>query len=324
MIVSLGKVIEASKSDAILGIDDRNKIIDFVERAVELARFKSNYNPDLAVMDICSDACGIVTLPTVVGTVLQVNVGGYPTVFRNEWYEYHINGLGQACGMLCGFTTDMGWSPVLQDLREWSVVAALCEDAIDGNGSLKMIVEGETIDANQNPKEAVTIPVSGPSHRGVEIPLIHTWASTDAVPTYFRKITRVTKPVTRGYVKLIAFPIRQMALSVNLGYYAPNETNPTYRRIKVGALCKWVRVKYRRSSIALVDDTDIVPLGAYQATLDLIKSIRLSDSNNVDLAEVYLQRAVRLLNEVQSSESGATYSPIQVDPSFSVGTIDFR
>lgn len=324
MIVTLSQVIAGSKSDAILGISDRTLIIDYIRRALDLAVYKGNLDPTLGKMDVCADECGVVTLPSFVGTVLQVNVGGHPTAFRSYWYEFHVNGFGNRCGPMCGYSDDLMWSPVFQDLREWSVVAALCEDAIDGNGSLKMIVEGEMMDAAGNPKDAYTIPVSGPSRAGVEIPLVHTWASTDAVPTYFRKITRVTKPVTRGYVKLIAFPIRQMALSVNVGYYAPNETAPRYRRIKVGCSCKWVRIIYRRTELPLVNDYDVLPIASYQAMLDLIKSVRLSDSNNVDVAEIYLQRAVRLMNEIQSVESGHTYTPMQVQPGFSVGTIDYR
>lgn len=324
MVVTLAQVIAGSKSDAILGISDRVKIIDFIQRALEIASYKSTYNPWLATLDVCSDVCQMVTLPSFVGTVLQVNVGGRPTIFRNDWYEWHINGAGSHCGQSCGFSNDLGWSPVFQNLENWSVVGAICEDATDGNGSLKMIVEGETMDSNQNVKQAITIPAVGPSTTGVQIPLVYTWANTDPALTYFKKITRITKPVTRGYVKLIAFPIRQMAHAVTLGYYAPNETNPTYRRIKVGAACKWVRIRYRRATLALVNDWDVVPISSYQAMLDLLKSIRLSDSNNVDASEAYLGKAVRLLNEIQTIESGSTYTPIQIEPGFGVGTIAYR
>lgn len=324
MIVTLGAVISRSKSDAILGISDRATIIDFVNRALELAVYKANYNIWLGTMTICSDECGVVTLPSIVGTILQANVCGWPTIVRSDWYRWHINGFGDHCGASCGFTDDIGWSPVFRDLKEWSMIAAICEDPIDGNGSLKMIVEGETMDAMGQPKQAITIPTTGPSSSGVQIPLLVNWASTDPAMTYFRKITRITKPVTRGYVKLVGFPIRQMAQAVTLGYFGPNETNPYYRRIRVSGPCRAVRIRFRRASIALVDDWDVVPIASYQAMLDLLKSIRLSDSNNPDAAEIYLQRAVRLLNEVQSIESGNTWTPMQVDPSFGVGVIDPR
>lgn len=323
-IVTLGRLLQAAKSDAVIGISDRTQLIDVITRATELAAYKSNYNPSLGVMDICSDPCGCVTFPSIIGTVLQLNAGGYPTVFRSQWYQWHINGFGDKCGVSCGFSTDLGWSPVFQDLKEWSVVCALCEDPIDGNGSLEMIVEGETQDAALNTKEVLTIPATGPSSPGIRIPLLTGVANTPTPLVWFRKITRVTKPITRGYVKLVAFPVRQFAQQVTLGYYAPHETEPNYRRVKVPGGCTWVRVKFRKADIPLVHDYDVVNLGSYQAAIDLIKSIRLSDANNVTLAEVYLNRAVRLLNEVQSAEDGSTYAPMQVSPDFSIGTLDPR
>lgn len=330
MLVTVADVVSGAKNPAILGIDGssgpaRAQLLDYLKRAVELAAFKANYQVWLGTLDVCSNHCGYVTLPYFVGTVLQVNVCGAPTTFRNPWYGFHINGGGnQPAGPGIGYSDDLGYSPTFQDLKEWSMVAAICEDPIDGNGSLKLVVEGETADGNGNPKQAITIPTSGPSMSGVQIPLRINYAMQDPAFTWFRKITRVTKPVTRGYVKLIGFPQRSLATAVTLGYYAPNETNPNYRRIRVGCACSWVRIKYRRASLAMVDDWDLVPLGSYQATLELLKSIRLADSNDVVASEAFLGRAVRLLNEVESTENGHTWSPVQVEPGFGVGTIDYR
>lgn len=324
MRVTLGRAVQGSKSDAILGTNNREKILDTISRAIELAADRANWDVWVDNLDICSDGCGVVTLPSFVDTVLQVNVGGRPTVFRSEWFQFHINGPGsECCGPCCGFSDDLGMSPIFQDLKEWSIVAAICEDATDGNGTLEVIVEGETKDTNLNTKMAITIPTVGPSTAGIKIPLLINVANTPTNPlVYFRKITRVTKPVTRGYVKLIAFPIRQMAQPVTLGYYAPNETTPMYRRIKVACSCKWVRVRYRRADIPFVDDWQVLPIASYQAMLDLLKSIRLSDSNNVDASEAYLAKAVRLLKEIQDRD--ATYTPMQVSPNFGVGCIDYR
>lgn len=325
MLVTVAEAFEGSKNPAILGINDRVRFLDYLKRAVELAAFKANYQVWLGTLDVCSNHCGYVTLPAFVGTVLQVNVCGAPTMFRNPWYGFHVNGAGeQKYGTAIGFSDDLGYSPTFQDLKEWSMIAAICEDHIDGNGTLKMIVEGETMDSMSNPKEAITIPATGPSSSGVQIPLLINWASSDPSFTWFKKITRVTKPVTRGYVKLIGFPQRSLATAVTLGYYAPNETTPNYRRIRVGCACSWTRIKYRRASLAMVNDWDIVPLGSYQATLELLKAVRLGDSNDVQASEAYLARAVRLLNEVESIQNGSTWSPIQVEPGFGVGTIDYR
>lgn len=324
MIVLVGDVIAGAKSDAILGTDDRAKILDTMRRGLELAMYKANFNVWQGIIDVCSDHCGIVTLPSCIGTVLQVNVGGSPTIFRNSWYNFHVNGFGDACGQACGFSSECMPSPVFQDLNEWSVVAAISEDTMDGDGSKTLIVKGETMDANGNPKQALTIPVSGASHYGIDIPLLNNTANTDTAVTWFRKIYSVYKPVTRGYVKLIAFPIRQMAMAVNIGYYAPTETSPIYQRIKVGVTCKWVRILYRRASVAMVHDHDVVPISSYQAMLNLLKAVRLSDANDIAGSEAYISIAVRLLNEIQGIESGNKWATMQVEPCFGVGTIDFR
>lgn len=327
MIVPLGKIIEASKSNDILGIVSRAKIIDYISRAVEIAAYKGNFDPWIKNLDVCADRNGCITLPSFVGTVLQVNVGGQPTWFRNSWYQFHINGMGSGNQCGCGlgfFSDDLGFTPVFQELNKWSYLSAVCEDPVDGNGSLSLIVRCDTVDQNCNPKQAITIPASGPSETGVRVPLIFGASIPDRGVTPSRRITQVTKPVTRGYIKLIAYPNENGAEGVTVGYYAPNETNPRYRKIKVSQKCTWVRIRFRMADIPLVDDSDIIPLESYQATLDLIKAIRLRETNNYDIAEVAETKAVNLLREIQAIQDGPAIDPIQVEPGFGIGTLDLR
>lgn len=326
MIVTLGEAIRASKSNDILGIDDRGTIIDYISRAIEIAAFKANWDPWVGTMDLCCDNRGYVTLPDVVDTVLATNIGGAPALFRNAWYEFHVNGVGSnQCGSACGlFWDDKMWSPVLQDLQDWSLVAAICEDPIDGNGSLELIVEGETMDSGYNQKMALTIPVTGPSTPGVRVKLLTGVAATDPGVTYFKKITRITKPVTRGYVKLLGFPPEQLVNAVTLGYFAPNETKPLYKRMRVSAQCSWVRVRFRRKYLIPTEDYEVLPISSKQALIWLLKSIRLSDTNNPDTAQKYEDKGVNLLNEIQTISDGPGWAPLQFDPAWGVGTIDVR
>ena len=331
-VVLLGDIIQDTKSGDILGISDRAKIIRYIERALEIAEFKTNWNRYVQTIDVCSDSSGCITLPSFVDTVLAVNVNGFPSYPRNGWYEFHINGLGSRdCGqsnvlgsMLSYTWDDKGFTPCFQDLEQWSVVAAIVEDPKDGDGSLSIRVMGETVDGMYNSKDVLTIPNSGPSEPGVLVPLLINYAATDSVMTRFKRITRVIKPVTRGYVKLIAFTGDQMTAAKTIGYYGPNETNPSYRRIKVNAACKWCRIKFRRSDVPLVNDFDIIPLPSRQATLDLIKAIRLRETNNIDLAESYETKALQLLNDIQQIEDGPGAFQLQVDPGFGLGTVDYR
>lgn len=333
MLVALGDLIQASQSNDVLGLSAtsaRTQILAYISRAVELAAYEANWNIWVGTLDICCDCNGLVTLPSFVDVPLAINVGGAPTLFRNSWYEFHINGPGgscRPCGGNCSwgwYSTDMMYSPVFQDLTSWMYLAAICEDPIDGNGTLQMNVRGITMDSNYNAKEALTIPASGPSSPGVNLTLLTGYAATDPAVTPFNKILQVTKPVTRGYVKLIAFSGVQGGAAVTLGYYAPNETNPRYRRIKVGQSCQWCRIKYRRANLPLVNDYDIVPLPSMQACLDLLKAVRYRDSGEIEESVKYATLAVDLLGKIEGIEDSPAFAPIQVDPGFGIGTLDWR
>lgn len=330
---TLGEIIEASKDNDVLGIEDRDKIIKYIQRAISLAVWKANFNPLLGDMDICCDECGLVTLPAEVGVVVACNVGGYPALFRNGWFQYHINGPGTQrgqravgiTGAACSFTwEEQNLSPTFQDIKRWSYVAALIENPLDGEGDLSLQVFGETMDAQYNQKMAITSHGSSESTPGVLVPLLAGYAATDPNATQFRKITRVIKPVTKGYVKLVAFPGVNQAQGKTIGYYAPQDTAPAYRRIRVGAQCQWVRLKYRRSEIRFVYDTDIVPLPCEQSLMMLIKAVRYYDTNNPDAGDRYTKLGVDLLLERELIESGPATFQLQVDPSFGLGTYDVR
>ena len=330
----LGDVITAAKSQDVLGISDRNVIISYIHRAIEKATWKCSFDPMIGDMDICSDGHGHVTVPSEVSVVLACNVGGFPAMFRNSWFQYHINGPGSPRGVLggvgvigpaCQFAwEDNGYSSCFQDIESWSYLAAFVEDPIDGNGSLQLQVFGDTMDPGYNEKAVITVPPTGPSQPGIFIPLLNGWAATDAAATQLRRVTRVIKPVTRGYVKLIAFPGINQAPGRTIGYYAPNETAPMYRRLRVNAKCEWVRIKYRRSEIRFVYDTDIIPLPSMDALIDLLKAVRKSDKDQPEESEKYVAKAVNLLLERQLIEVGPPQFQLQVDPSFGIGTIDWR
>ncbi len=328
MLVTLGRILSASKASDCLGIADRATIIDYVERALELALNEANWDILIGTIDVCADQKGIVTLPSFVGTVLAVNVCGQPTWFRNSWYQFHINGLGQRgqCGPACGyFTDDLLWTPTFQDITQWSYISAVCEDQVDGtqNPPLFLTVQGDTMDASYNQKAALTIPVTGPSSPGIQIPLVYGSSPTDKHITALKNIKQVSKPVTRGYVKLIAWPATQGANGVVIGYYGPNETSPRYRRIRVNQKCASVRVRYRRADMPFTDDFEVLPIASYQAMLDLLRTVRLRDSGNGDEADKMLARVVDLLGKIEGIEQGPSVMTPQFE-SWGSSTIDFR
>lgn len=326
--ITLGEIIAESKSADILAISDRSKIIRYVEQAIEIAEYKAHWNRWVSTIDICSGSDGCITLPSFVDTVLAVNVAGYPSSPRSGWYEFNPNGFGSnnnnAGEVLNYHWDDRGWSPVVQDLKEWSCIAAIVEDPTDGDGTKFVQVFGETMDGQRNMKEAITIPTVGASQSGVNIPMLIGYAAPDTAMTMFRRISRIVKPETRGYVKIIGFGPNQMGQVVTLGYLAPNETNPSYRRIKVSRPCTWCRIRYRRADIPLKYDYDLLPIPSRQAMIDLLRAIRLRESGNIDLAESYETKATQLLSDIQATEDGPGNLQINVMPGFGFGYFDLH
>lgn len=350
-IVLLGPLIAACKRSDVLGISDRDRVIEYVTRAVELGANKANFNPTLGELQIRTDACGYATLPYFVGTVLACNVNGQPTLMRNNWFQYHENGPGEQDGnsqwsvsgwsgagnwgngyggtQVMGpgnYVDDKDWSPVFDDLTGWSALAALTENPLDGDGTRYLIVEGETQNAQGDPKEALT--TSGPYAPGVgvRIPLLANLGTTDPAATLFRRITRVTigGPPRRDYVKLLAFRPQQSQLASVVGYYAAHEISPRYRRIRVSSPCARVKIKYRVSDTRLQFDYQRVPLGSFNAALELVKSIWASDNGKPDVAAAYEAAGTRHLIENQMIEDGPNQAVIQVDPGWGVSTLDWR
>ena len=343
-------MIVASGSQDILGISDPATVTDYCQRAIELVAYEANFDPFITDLDICADPCGVVTLPDFVEMVLATNVGGFPAFFRNGWFQFHINGPGsnlKAFGGVAGIGNSCGWcwddkgmSPTFQDLNGWTILAAIVEDAVDGNGSLNLQVFGETMDVYGNVKDALTIPVTGPSMPGVLVPLLANIAAADPQATPFRRISRVIKPATRGYVKLIGVPLASIqnaapspgssgpllstAPGTVIGYYGPNDVQPSYRRIRVNSPCNWVRMKCRLKVTQLVYPTDLLPVPSKQAMINLLRAVRMQETNNFDEATKYIGSALDILLKQQQIKDGPADFQIQVDPDWAVGTIDLR
>jgi hypothetical protein len=82
-------------------------------------------------------------------------------------------------------------------------------------------------------------------------------------------------------------------------------------------------VRYRRAEVPLVDDYEILPIASTQAMLDLIRVVKLRETNNGDEADKMLARVVNLLGKIEAITEGPGIAPLQVDFGCP-GLIDFR
>jgi hypothetical protein len=350
-LVTLGEVINESKSSSVLGISDRAKIITYIKRALDLGTFKSNYNPWIGKLDTCSDACGYVTLPYFVETVLACNVGGLPAFFRDKWFEFNVNGpgsnswgsfpsianstgYGNGTSLYGGGSIGVGntwddrqFTSTFQDITTPSALLCICEDPADGAGNLQLSVQGITVSKEGYEEEALTTVGPNAPATAVFVPLAYSpngLATSDPKATLFRRIIQVVKPVTVGYVRLYAVSPQQGAPLTLLGVYGPAETKPQYRRIRVSSGCNWVRVMYRIKTPDLLYDYDVIPIQSLDAMLGLIKAVRFNETNNYAEGKAALDIAVQTLNEIQTIQDGPCTINLQIDPGWGAVQSDLR
>jgi hypothetical protein len=83
------------ESKEILGTCDQATFFRKLTDAIQILANKGNWDIVVQWVDICTTGRGqTITLPREIDTPEAVNVNGSPLYFRNQWYEYHLNGCG--------------------------------------------------------------------------------------------------------------------------------------------------------------------------------------------------------------------------------------
>lgn len=129
---------EDLKLDAIeiLGYKEEDKIFRRLTDAQGALANWCNWDPSIGYMDICVGRDRCVALPPTVQTPLALNIGGSPARFRNEWFEFHLNGPGspECEGCPCDWVWDnRGDYPTIESIKEPSKLMAIVEHPEDTN-----------------------------------------------------------------------------------------------------------------------------------------------------------------------------------------------
>lgn len=134
------------------------------------------------------------------------------------------------------------------------------------------------------------------------------------LPAYkFQKITRVAKDATQGFVELYAWDEGRAENLTKLGRYYPDETEPRYRRIRIGSPCQWIRMRFKRKAMPIVSKDDYIPLRSGVALKTMVKSVQLLRNNFFDESQKYETLAVQYLTENETKEDGPETVSIQVN-----------
>jgi hypothetical protein len=289
----------------VLGTCETAEMYRRLTDAVRLASTQSKSNDwNIGEMDICvCDGC--VTLPADVWTVLAVNNGGRPTLIRDQWFQYHVNGPGSNCTIPCGYTDEVGPVVTYKDPAIPVQLIAVVENSLDSGKLLRVY------GWDDNGKRIYTEGAGGILEDGIVVPTTYGFSAVNPTAPYIARIDRIKKDLTNGFIRLIAVDPSDSSIHTQIGYYMPWETIPSYRRIRVPDR-SWIRIKYKRRDIEVRGTGDWINIDNREALLLLVKAVKKRLDDRLEEARNYELEGMRLLsNEAEAIRPNAI-SPPQV------------
>jgi len=284
---------------------------------------------------------GTITMPREVQSLRRVNIDGQPVNIFSRWYEFLNYGPGSM------EENNSNYSDFI-DLGD-----GFCTHS-DPHTAYNILITPVLAETDK------TIRVMGADENGLEV------RSSDgpgevielnkALPKYsthkFSVITNVVKPVTNGYVYMSLYNPDPL-LRYNLATYHPDETNPSYRRYRVTAICQCKAAltncalcEFRDTCAAYancqVTDTSTTPPytvnalcklryipAAYDADVLLIQNlpaiktmlqaIRFYDASSSARGKTYEELAIKLLTE-QNDDIEPQNNQIDIESSMPVSS----
>jgi len=307
----------------IIGVCDDTKLFRWLGDAVSLIANKADFEGWKGFLDICTEGCAcergtsatcnvptgcgrqMISLPREVDVVLGVNIGGQPSLGQHQLFEFHLNGMG-SCKTICDWSwmDQGGGHPTTRDLVTPAQLVAHLDTAADNNAEL--VVYGfDSTGRELRHQEA------GEWEKGYRVPTIYGVALPTADAPTVGRITGVYKSVTVGEVTLSTIDA-DGSNGVNLGVYAPDETTPQYRRIRINRCANWVRVAYMKTNPVFRSKSDHVPLRSRIAFLLAVQARKHYSDLNYDEAHSCEADAVRMEIEAQQRAEPPVYMPVQI------------
>lgn len=131
--------------------------------------------------------------------------------------------------------------------------------------------------------------------------------------TLVKIVQHVEKPVTVGYVSLYAFDYGRSNDMALIGQYHPSETNPKYRRIRIGKPCAWARIIYRVKAPEITSIYDYIPIENTRAVVAAVHAVDLEDKDFMEQSQKYWQAALIYLKNENDSMDGHAMMPPQIN-----------
>jgi hypothetical protein len=291
------------EAKSIFGACDDVRLFRWITDAIQLVCNKADFEGWICYVDLCVDG-QCVTLPREVECPLAVNIGGVPTLGRNQLFNFHLNGPGD-CTESIGYSyQDKGFFPTYRDIVTPSKLIAFVDKEEDEGKELRVY----GYDADGLP---VRQKVGGVWQDGWLIPTLFGYAVPDSGMPKFSRITRVRKAVTAGALRLSTLDDSGIT-GLTLGIYEPDEVEPMYRRIKLGKTASWIRLAYRKTSPTIRSQYDRIPMRSRRSLLLAMKSLKFYEEDDIANAHAFEADAARLEKEASDVAESPTMTPLQV------------
>ena len=125
--------------------------------------------------------------------------------------------------------------------------------------------------------------------------------NTTATPATqrFARIERISKPASKGFIKLSTWNTTTSLPDLLLGYYLPDELEPTYRRLRVSRSCASIRISFRKRERLITSLSDVINLRSKPAIVNAVAALscRLADPAR---AQELMAQAVGWLKDEQA------------------------
>jgi hypothetical protein len=293
----------------VFGPIGQTHIFDRMTEAIELLANLSNWDPLIGYVDINTFDSFYVTLPQYVDQVLAVNVNHSIGTFRNQWFEFHLNGLGQdndqadsvGSNRPCGGWEEVGEMPCAFPLAAPSYLVAAPVSSVDNGTDIRIW----GIDIND-------LPIYGPDgNLGMPITCEQNSFDISGQQLPFKRVDRVVLGSPQSFIQLFATDGSQYLQ--NLGTFWPNVAEPKFRVIRIGQKAVTVRMRYKKRLLKITSLTDPVHMRSRSAMMNALRSIQTSTTDPQGAA-LLLQAAKGLLNQEWRSTHPQEHMGLQVDP----------
>lgn len=255
---------------------------------------------------------GYITLPRRAESIVGVTRVNWPTIPFSRMQEFMTSGPGfiEDTSKDLRYIGDQNDACTQEYQTDAGLIRLTIADADDAGKVVRLYghySDGSTV-FDANGVEGINLTLANPT-------------ATTAIQMF---VTQVVKPLTAGNVTL---SVVVSGTPTVLSIYEPSETNPIYRRYKVGTITARaddkpvLRCLCKRRFVRLVQETDLVWPDNIGALKFAMKAIQLEDSGATELqqSQLFWQKCYEVLNQGLKQNRGAIRPKMAMDWSFSAG-----